>query len=141
MGGSATWNHTCFQSCNINPCSHGWSLITPGLRDTGEQFLRTFLVRHGPGGVANQCHQGIPTWVGSKIIPISPMEPTPGTPWERKVWNDHSPFGLPYLNPDADLSRRWGEPPASHLGCWSGVRQSHRVPNSLWRNGSHPFFE
>ena len=35
-------------------------------------------------------HQSSSTWVGSEIVPISPMEPTPGSPWERKVWKDHS---------------------------------------------------
>ena len=43
MVDSATWNHTCYQSCNMNHHPHCWSLITPVLRDTGEQFLRTFL--------------------------------------------------------------------------------------------------
>ena len=84
-------------------------------------------------------HQGSSSWVGPEIVSTSPMEPTLGTPWERKVWKDHSLFGLPYLNPDVDLSRRWGEPPDSHLGCWSGVRPSPRFPTHSGETGPTSF--
>ena len=39
-------------------------------------------------------YQGSSTWVGPEIVSTSPMEPTLGMPWDRKVWKDHSLFGL-----------------------------------------------